>query len=168
VKLGAKIEMIERQPVKVAFLRYTGPPGEPLGRFWRATMAPWLADHGLLDCPRYGVMLDDPGRTAPADCRYDACVELPDGLALPDAREATIAGGRYAVTHFTGTAGEVGAAWGSFSRATLAVPVNRLDPVRQPIEHYPRGAAYDTRTGVFACELCLPLSRQESRQDNTR
>ena len=29
-------------------------------RFWRNTVAPWLADHGLVDCPRYGVTLDDP------------------------------------------------------------------------------------------------------------
>jgi hypothetical protein len=51
-----KIEIVERQPVKVAYLRYTGPMGPSLERFWRATVAPWLADHGLVDCPRYGVI----------------------------------------------------------------------------------------------------------------
>ena len=152
--------MIERLPVKVAFRRYTGPAGEPLGRFWRVTVAPWLADHGLLDCPRYGVMLDDPGRTPPQDCRYDACVELPDGLTLPEAGETLIAGGRYAVTHFTGVAAEVGPAWDSFARAALADAAHRLDSNRQSVEHYPRGAFYNARTGVFACELCLPLTNQ--------
>jgi hypothetical protein len=33
-----------------------------------------------------------------------------------------------------------------------------MDPDRHPYEHYPRGAAYDLKTGEFACELCLPLS----------
>lgn len=151
-----KIQIAERQPVKVACLRYTGPGGEPLGRFWRATVAPWLADHGLLDCPRYGVSLDNPRTTPPEKCRYDACVELPRGLTLPDAAESTIAGGRYAVTYFKGTTAEIGAAWGAFVAATLAAAASP-DAQRHPYEHYPRGASFDVKTGVFSCELCLPL-----------
>ena len=50
-----RIDVVERPAVRVAYLRYTGPFGERLGRFWRNTVAPWLADHGLVDCPRYGV-----------------------------------------------------------------------------------------------------------------
>jgi AraC family transcriptional regulator len=152
-----KIEIVERQPVQVACLRYTGPPGESIGRFWRATVGPWLADHGLLDCPRYGVALDNPRETPPEYCRYDACVELPRGLEIPGAVEATIAGGRYAVTRFKGTGAQMGAAWGSFVVATLADAPNKPDDQRHPFEHYPRGAAFGAKTGVFACELCLPL-----------
>ena len=95
--------------------------------------------------------------TPPEKCRYDACVELPRGLTLPDAGETTIPGGRYAVTHFKGTGAEIGAAWGAFVGAALADPANRLDPARHPFEHYPRGACFDVKTGVFSCELCLPL-----------
>jgi len=152
-----RILIAERQPVKVAYQRYTGPFGEPLGRFWRTTVTPWLADHGLLDCPRYGVALDNPMNTPPEKCRYDACVELPPGLDLPDAEQTTIAGGRYAVTHFRGTGAEIGAAWGAFFVAALADPANRMDIQRPPFEHYPRGALYDAKTGMFSCELCLPL-----------
>jgi len=151
-----KIEIVERSPVRVAYLRYTGPFGEPLGRFWRNTVAPWLADHGLVDCPRYGVALDNPMQTPAERCRYDACVELPAGLTLPDAAEATIAGGRYAVTHFKGPGSAIGAAWAAFVGETLTT--QRMDESRLPFEHYPRGAAYDARTGVFACELCLPVA----------
>ena len=84
-----KIEIVERQPVRVAYLRYIGPAGVGIGRFWRATVTPWLADHGLLDCPRYGVSLDNPRETPPENCRYDACVELPRGLDIPDAEQTT-------------------------------------------------------------------------------
>ena len=87
--------------MRVAYLRYTGPFGEPLGRFWRGTVTPWLAEHGMLDCPRFGVTLDNPMNTPPEKCRYDACVELRQGMTLPDAGETLIPGGRYAVTHFT-------------------------------------------------------------------
>ncbi len=153
-----KIQIAERQPVKVAYLRYTGPFGEPLGKFWRATVTPWLADHGLLDCPRYGVSLDNPMNTPLEKCRYDACVELPRGLDLPGAGEATIAGGRYAVTHFKDTSKEIGAAWGAFVSFTLADAANRPDVQRLSFEHYPRGASFDPKTGAFSCELCVPLS----------
>lgn len=152
-----KILITERPPVKVAYQRYTGPFGEAVGKFWRATVAPWLADNGLLDCPRYGVALDNPMNTSPEKCRYDACVELPPGLDVPDSEQTTIAGGRYAVTHFRGTGAEIGAAWDAFVAATLADAANRLDAQRPPYEHYPRGAIYDTKTGTFSCELCLPL-----------
>jgi AraC family transcriptional regulator len=153
-----RIDIIERQPVKVAYLRYTGPLGEPLNRFWRSTVTPWLAEHGMLDCPRYGVTLDNPMNTPPEKCRYDACVELPRDMMLPDAGQTTIAGGRYAVTHFKGTGAEIGAAWSAFIGATLGNSANRPDPARCPFEHYPRGAFFDLKTGLFSCELCLPLS----------
>src|SRR5262245_6863190 len=150
-----KIETIERQPVRVAYLRYTGPFGQPLALFWRNKVGPWLAEHGLLDCPRYGVTLDDPSRMPPEKLRYDAWAELPAGLSLPDSPENTIAGGRYAVTRFKGTGADIGAAWGEFQRECAADPARRLDPARAPFEHYPRGAYQDSRTGAFACELCL-------------
>lgn len=151
-----KIDVVERTPVRVAYLRYTGPFGEPIGRFWRGTVAPWLADHGLIDCPRYGMAVDDPMTTPPDDCRYDACVELPPGLSLPDAPETQIAGGQYTITTFKGTGADIGTAWGSFMQACDADASFLLDHSRRPFEHYPRGATYDARTGQFACELCLP------------
>jgi AraC family transcriptional regulator len=153
-----KITVTERQPVKVVCLRYTGPLGEPLGRFWRGVVAPWLAEHGLVDCPRYGVALDDPSVTPLGQCRYDACVELPAGLSLPDAAEATIPGGRVAITRYKGTSAGIGAAWAEFTGAALADPANQPDSQRHPYEHYPRGAEFDARSGVFTCELCLPLT----------
>ena len=144
--------------MRVAYLRYTGPVGEPVGRFWRTTVSPWLAEHGMLDCPRYGVTVDNPMNTPPEKCRYDACVELPGGVALPNSGETTIPGGRYAVTRFKGTGVEIGAAWGAFVAVALGNAANVMDPTRSPFEHYPRGASYDPKTRIFSCELCLPLS----------
>lgn len=151
-----KIGIFERLPVEVFYLRYTGPLGEPLGRYWRNAVSPWLADHGLLDCPRYGVCLDNPLTTPPGQSRYDACVEVPAGLKLPDAAQATIAGGPYAVTTYKGTSAGIGAAWSALAAECLAH--HQPDPQRPPFEHYPRGATFDARTGVFGCELCLPVS----------
>jgi AraC family transcriptional regulator len=156
-----RIEITERRPVRVAYLRYTGPFGEPIGRFWRGTVTPWLAEHGMLDCPRFGVTLDNPRNTPPEKCRYDACVELPRDMTLPDAGQTMIPGGSYAVTNFKGTSADIGAAWGAFIGATLGNAANRPDPSRCPFEHYPRGASFDVKTGVFSCELCLPLAARQ-------
>jgi AraC family transcriptional regulator len=152
------IEIVERAPARVACLRYVGPFGEPLGRFWRGTVSPWLAARDLMDCPRYGVSIDEPTNTPAENCRYDACVELPPGLTLPDLAPSTIAGGRYAVTCFKGTAAQIGAGWTAFFMDAIARGLTR-DVSRPLLEHYPRGAAYDHRTGAFACELCIPLGR---------
>ena len=153
-----KIDFVERQAVRVACLRDTGSGGEPLGRFWHGTVAPWLAHHGLIDCPRYGVLIDDPPRTAAHNSRYDACIELPPGLSLPEVAETVIHGGRYAITFFRGTGVQIGFAWDAFIAAVLANPGVRRDGSRPPFEHMPRGAVYGARTGVFCCELCLPVT----------
>ena len=154
--MSTHIDLVERHPVRVAYRRYTGPLGQPLNRFWRAQVAPWLAEMGLLDCPRYGVALDNPGTTAPEKCRYDCCVELPAGLSLADSPESTIAGGQFAVTRFKGTGAEIGAAWDEFVGACTARNLP-FDPSRPAFEFYPRGASFDAKTGVFSCELCYPV-----------
>lgn len=151
-----KLVVVERSPARVAYLRHTGPLGDSVGRFWRHEVAPWLADNGLIDCPRYGVTLDDPSSTPPERCRYDACVELPASLSLPDAPETTIPGGRYVQTLFKGSSAQIGPAWSAFQRA-VGGGAHRIDARRLPFEHYPRGAVFDMRTGLFACELCIPV-----------
>jgi AraC family transcriptional regulator len=153
-----KIAIVDRLPVRVAYLRYTGPYGEALGKFWRATVAPWLAEHGMVDCPRYGVPLDDSMNTPPDKCRYDACVELPAGMSLPGAEKKIIDGGKYAVTTFKGTGAGIGPAWGAFVAECLAGKTPAIDATRLPFEHYPRGTLLDPKSGVFACEFFLPVS----------
>lgn len=153
-----RIRIVEWQPAQVVCLRYTGPHGEPLLRFWRSTVTPWLADHGLVDCPRYGVVLDDPSTTPAASCRYDAGVELPEGLSLPGTATRSIAGGRYATASFKGTAADIASAWSGFYTGVLGDGSNQRDPHRLPLEHYPRGASFDARTREFSCNLCLPLA----------
>ena len=152
-----KIDLVERPSVAVAAFRYTGPYGAALGRFWRNTVTPVLAEQELLDCPRYGVPLDDAAHTPPEKCRYDACVVLPPGLTLPGTESRTIPGGQYAVARFKGTPAEIGAAWDAFVGVVLAGTSGRMDSTRHPFEHYPRGATFDPKTGIFTCELCLPL-----------
>ena len=152
-----KVQIVERQPVKVAYLRHVGPYGMAISEFWENAACPWLAAHGLLGQPRYGISHDDPGITAPDKCRYDACAEVPrDFIATGNALTTTIPGGRYAVTHFSGSAAQIGEAWAVLLRDWLPASGMQLD-ARPCFEHYPQGAFDDAETGVFECDIVIPV-----------
>ena len=43
-----KVTIVERPPVHVAYLRHTGVYGPAIGKFWMATVAPWMATNNLI------------------------------------------------------------------------------------------------------------------------
>ena len=101
------VTLIDRQPTTVAYLRYAGPPGEPISQFWQTVYHPWASTHGLLEQPRYGISHEDPGIAMPQKLRYDACVEVPAGFIPTGAAQiTTLPGGRYVAYRFTGTGAE--------------------------------------------------------------
>ena len=152
------VKLIDRQPVTVAYLRHIGPYGEPLSEFWQNTYKPWAVMNKLGgDHARYGIGYDDPSITAPEQCRYDACAEVaPDFVASGGALKTTIPGGRYAALSFKGTVKQVGEAWTALLRDWLPSSGLQLD-ARPCFEYYPKGAAYDSQTGAFECEICIPV-----------
>lgn len=152
------VKLVDRPPVTIAYLRHVGPYGEPVGRFWDRVVHPWLVTNGLLDQPRYGISHDDPGVSAPDQCRYDACAEVPPSfVATGNALKTALPGGRYAVLGFEGTAAQIGAAWQALLRDWLPGSGLQLD-ARPCFEHYPRGSRFDPQTGVFDCEICIPVA----------
>jgi AraC family transcriptional regulator len=152
------VKLIERAPVRIAYMRHLGPYGEPIARFWMEEVAPWMATEGLMGRARYGISHDEPSVTDPAQCRYDACVEVDDGYT-PSGRAlvTTLPGGRYAVMPFKGTGAEVFVAWRRLLGEWL--PASRLQLDMRPcFEHYPAGSSYDAASGAFSCELCIPVA----------
>ena len=156
-EIPMKVNVIDRAPAKVAYLRYTGPYGPPVAEFWQRIAAPWMGSHGLFGRARYGISHDDPGITAPEKCRYDACVEVaPDFVASGPAHVTTIPGGKYATAEFRGNAGEIEEAWASLLRDWLPRSGLQLD-ARPSFEYYPSDAHYDPKSGSFACQLVIPV-----------
>jgi AraC family transcriptional regulator len=151
------VKLVDRQPTTVAYLRHLGPYGEPISLFWQKTVYPWLVTNRLLEQPRYGISHDDPSVTAPEKCRYDACAEVPPQF-VPSGKafKTTIPGGSYAALSFKGTVAEVGQAWSALLRDWLPSSGLQLD-ARPCFEYYPKGSTYDPRTGVFDCEICIPV-----------
>ena len=146
------------KPAHIAYLRHHGPYGAVIDRFWQQTVAPWMAANQLLGAPRYGISHDDPSITAPARCRYDACVEVDAQAVLTgNALRMTLPGGSYAVVDYTGPASEIGQAWSRLLREWLPGSGLQLDG-RPCFEHYPPDAPYDAATGHFTCRICVPVA----------
>lgn len=144
--------------VRVAYMRHIGPYGLLVNQFWSQTFVPWAHAQSLLPgASCYGIGQDDPHITPAAQCRYDACVAVPDGfVAKSPASITTLPGGRYAVAVFEGTVPQLALAWTELLRDWLPASGMQLDG-RPVFEHMPPDTHYDPVTGVFRCELCIPV-----------
>jgi AraC family transcriptional regulator len=157
LEVSMNVKLIDRQPATIAYLRHVGPYGAPLSQFWQKTVYPWLVANDLLAQPRYGISHDDPSITAPKQCRYDAGAEVPPQFAPSgNAFKTIIPGGRYAVLSFRGAVAEIGEAWTALLRDWLPSSGLQLD-ARPCFEFYKKGSTYDPETGVFECEICIPV-----------
>lgn len=153
-----EVEIVEFPTVKVAYMRHIGPYGPKISEFWRDSFSPWLAANGLLGQPYYGIAHDDPSITPPENCRYDACVEVPEGF-VPTGRVnvTTLPGGRYAVAKFHGDPSTIGDAWIELFRDWLPRSGMRCD-ARPCLEYYPRNWAPDPEGGTFTFDICIPVA----------
>ena len=158
-KIPITVEVKSRPAARIAYQRYQGPFGEPLGRFWGEEVYPWLAANNLLGRPRFGISQDDPQVTAENKCRYDAGVAVDAEFVAPqNAQVAIVPGGLYACARFKGTSREVPLTWDRLLREWLPASGYQLD-ARPCFEYYPVDGEFDPRTGVFTCDLCLPIAK---------
>jgi AraC family transcriptional regulator len=152
-----RVEVLERKPTPIAYLRHVGPYGQPIGIFWQTKVYPWMVTNGLLGQPRYGISHDDPSVTSPEHCRYDAGCEIPANvLAGGNAHRTTIPGGKYAALSFKGIVADFEPAWDRLLRDWLPTSGLQLDS-RPMFEYYPTDSAYDPATCVLECKLCVPV-----------
>jgi AraC family transcriptional regulator len=158
VKAVQNVKIVERQPATIAYFRHVGPYGQPISDFWQKTVYPWMVTNNLLGQPRVGISHDDPKITDPEKCRYDAGVEVPpDFVGSGKHLITTLPGGKYALTDYKGTAREIGDAWAALLRDWLPESGMQLDS-RPFFEYYSRESTYDPRTGVFTCQLLIPVA----------
>lgn len=152
------VELITRPPVTIAYLRYVGPFGAPVGVFWETKVAPWIGARKLWSNPRYGISHDDPSITAPEQSRYDAAVEVPEDFVPNGGFQKTVLpGGRYAAMKFKGLPQEINEAWARVLRDWLPASGFQIDN-RPAFEYYPPCGAFDEKTGAFECDICIPIA----------
>ena len=153
------VQVRESPPHHVAYMRYIGPYGaHGIPELW-VKLRTWIDARGLgsPDSITLGVAHDDPAVTAPERCQYDACVVVPPGF-VPDRAVSVmdVAGGRYAIASFEGTAREIQGAWDRVFADWL--PRSGYQPDDRPCYELYRGNPMkDMTSGVFRCELYLPV-----------
>ena len=150
-------------PVRLAYMRYTGPYGHPdIAMHWQRFGA-WCEQQGLMQPRRkmYGISLDNPMLTPPDKCRYDLAIEVDKKFKVPDPASLGVDlqqydGGRYACTSFTGTALQIGPAWMAvFGQALVMSGLQRED--KPTMEVYLEDFELDPNTFAFSCLLCVPV-----------
>jgi len=157
-ELTMNVRILDREPVHVAYLRYTGAYGPGISEFWMNTVAPWMSANNLMGRERFGISLDDPIVTKPTQCRYDACVASPDGEVLSGhPQRKVIPGGKYACLAYEGTGSDIGASWNALLRDWLPKSGLQLD-ARPFFEYYAIDGRYDPKTGSFTCDICVPVA----------
>lgn len=154
----ASVEFRRLPAARVAFLRHVGPYGSPgIGRTWQR-FAGWCAQQGLLaqGRPMYGIARDNADVTPPAQCRYDACVEVDEGFhPAGEIGVQTLRGGAHACTAFRGNSAAIHGAWVGL---VDWLPESGCQPAdAPPIEIYGSEFTVDADTGAFACQLCMPV-----------
>jgi AraC family transcriptional regulator len=144
---------------RVAYMRYVGPYGASSGipQLWMRLQR-WAAARDLWSADRLcvGVAHDDPRVTDPNKCRYDAGIAIPAGFEVDtQVNVVDIAGAKFAIAAFEGTANDVAAAWDRVFAEWL--PESGYQPDDGPFLELYRGEAFDEKTGVVRCELCTPV-----------
>lgn len=153
------IDLITLPPMRLAYMRNTGPYGDPaINQMWQR-FAAWCAADGPMTARQttYGISRDSPDITPPEKCRYDACTEVPDDFKpTGDIGVQQFDGGRYASMPFKGTTADIHGAWMRVFGEWLPQSGWQSDE-RPALERYGADLAMDCATGVFECELCVPV-----------
>ena len=142
---------------RLAYLRHTGPYGDPgIGRTWQR-FGQWCGQHGLAMGERIGISQDNPEITPADKLRYDCCVPVeadfkPEGeIGVQD-----FAGGKYACAPFRGTGAEIHQAWMRTYGEWLPQSGWQADD-KPGVELYGEDFVMDPKTGAFNCHLCVPV-----------
>ena len=143
----------------VAYMRNIGPYGPTqIPPLWNKLMT-WAKARDLVtpETLTLGISYDDPEVTPPEKCRYDACIVVPSEFRPePDVNVKDIPGGKYAVYKYTGTAAQIMEPWSRMFSQWL--PSSGYQPDDRPcFELYHADSMVDPASGVFQCDLCVPV-----------
>ncbi|USN98864.1 MAG: AraC family transcriptional regulator [Phycisphaeraceae bacterium] len=151
-----EVEIKAIEPMRVAFLRHTGPYDE-VGRTWDALME-WVGRgcHFGPGIQMFGACWDDPEVTPTDKIRYDACVTV-GGNVRPEGPVAiqTLGGGRYASVLHEGAYGGLGATYAALMGRWF--PSSGSEPGEAPSLEFYLNDPNTTDEEDLLTEVCMPI-----------
>ena len=156
--MNRNVSLIDMPATPIAYFRHVGPYGQPVARFWMERVAPWMEREQALRprALRHRPRRPDDHRAGEMPLRRLRRRRRRRRCCRASRCAPTLPGGRYACTRFEGTVDEVDAAWQRLLGGWLPTSGLQLD-ARPMLEHYPVDATFDPETGVFDCQLCIPV-----------
>ncbi len=145
----------ELRPIRVAFLRHTGPYDEVDGGLWGRTRDR-LAELGLsTDGLPLGIAQDPPHITPPEHLRFDAGWTIDEDLP-PECGlgQQTVGGGTYAFTTYVGPFGRIGHAYELIGERLMAHP--EMIVFGASVEWY-RTGSIDEETYLNQVDISFPV-----------
>ncbi|MEQ1696378.1 MAG: GyrI-like domain-containing protein [Hyphomicrobiaceae bacterium] len=149
------------RPKQVVFVRSLGAYGASSQVAWKEMLA-WIARQKIrpqIDCG-YGVAHDYPGSTAAGDCRYDACIVLPEGFVSPRDDTLpfqTLPGGAFARMRHVGSYQTVRSSIALVRDRWLAKQPNLLADRRRPLMTVYFDNPGERPNDGLRCDVCIPV-----------
>ena len=143
-------------PLKVAFVRYTG-PFDQVGAAWNKLMM-WAGPRGLLGpgARMLGIVQDDPEITAPERLRYDAAMVVKDDVsASGEVGIQEIGPGEYAVALHVGPYNTLGQTYMRMCGEWL--PASGRELAGLPSMEFYLNSPMTVPPEQLRTEICLPL-----------
>lgn len=159
------VEVKDLPAYNVAYVRVVGGYGQPemIGLAFEKVIG-WAEIQGLFapDTLIIGIGLDDPAMIPMEDCRYDACVTVPEGTeGDEEVGVYEIPAGKYAVLNISGTydniAHMIGVGWGLLHMFWYPESGYVIED-RPWLEIY-RETEEEMLAGIFRVDLCMPITK---------
>jgi len=130
---------------------------------WR-NLGEWTAKHRLYPPNQYfiGISLDDPNTTEENECRYDACVTLPQSFVKEnhgDVQFRKLPGGLYGLYRFYDTIDKLGIAYQSIFGQWL--PNSEFDPDERDCLEFCMNNPFEDPEGKAKVDLYVPIRARD-------
>jgi len=159
------------RPVEALYVRSLGPYKAAATTAWSGMFA-WLDEHRLRDrmARGFGLINDNPETTPEHLRRYDACVEVIEGLDVdPGAGvgRLTVPGGAYVVHRHVGRHRAISAGFSYIHRKWVPGHGLRVDGRRPYLEIYLNDPAITPERELLT-DLCVPVFPMDESMDEGR
>lgn len=157
------ISIKELPDYEVAFVRHFGSYLDTF-KAWES-LGVWAGKNGLFPPEQYfiGISLDDPNSTEETECRYDACVTIPQAFKKENHSEVQfriLPGGLYGLYNFYDTIDKLAIAYQSIFGQWL--PNSEYDPDERNCLEFCMNNPYDDPEGKAKVDLYIPIKPRTS------